>query len=63
LRAARTLGRLVAGGELPEQQARARLLDAARGHIDVDECTAREVTRDIDDGLAYGQRLPRRLPR
>ena len=33
LAAARTLGRLVGGGELAENQARAALLDAAAGHV------------------------------
>ena len=63
LKAARTFGRLVAGDELDEDDARAALLDAADPHIGVDGCTAAEVHRTIDDGMAYGKRLPRRLSR
>jgi hypothetical protein len=63
LRAARTLGRLVGGGELAEDDARRALLDAASRHISVDGCTAAEVHRTISDGLAYGQQLPRRIIR
>jgi hypothetical protein len=61
LRAARTLGRLVAGGELDEPTARAALLDAAAGHIGVEGTTAREVRQTIDDGLAYGAQAPRTI--
>lgn len=61
LKAARTLGQLVGGGELVEYDARAALLTAAGGHIGVDCCTAVEVHRTIADGLAYGRRLPRRI--
>jgi hypothetical protein len=63
LKAARTLGRLVAGGELVEDHARAALLEAAGGHIGVDGCTAAEVHRTIDDGVGYGKRCPRRITR
>lgn len=63
LKAARTLGRLVGGGELDEDDARHALLDAADRHIGVDDCTAEEVTHTIDDGIAYGKRLPRRITR
>jgi hypothetical protein len=61
LKAARTLGRLVGGGELPEDDAWRALLDAASGHVGVDGCTAAEVRRAIGDGLAYGKQLPRRI--
>jgi hypothetical protein len=63
LRAARVLGQLVAGGELAEEQAWAALLNAASGHVGVDDCTAAEVKRTIKDGLLYGQRRPRRIRR
>jgi hypothetical protein len=63
LKAARTLGRLVGGGELAEDDARRALLDAASGHIGVDDCTAGEVHRAISDGLTYGKQMPRRLTR
>ena len=57
-----TLGRLVGGGELEEQTARQILLDAAAGHLGPDT-TEREVVRDIDDGIAYGRKLPRSIRR
>lgn len=59
LRAARTLGRLVGGGELDDHGARAALLQACSGHIGVDGCTVEEVYRTIWDGVEYGKRLPR----
>lgn len=62
LKAARTLGRLVAGGELDETSARALLMQAAAGHIGADTREA-EVIRDLEDGLEYGKRLPRTLRR
>lgn len=61
LRAARTLGRLVGGGELDGHDARAALLRACNGHIGVDGCTVDEVLRTIEDGVEYGKRLPRRI--
>ncbi len=61
LRAARSLGRLVAGGELTAPAARDALLQASAVHIGVDGTTAREITRTIDDGLAYGARAPRTI--
>lgn len=61
LKAARVLGQLVGGGELAQEQAWAALLDAASGHVGVDECTAAEVEQTIKDGLRYGQRRPRRV--
>ncbi|WP_433503212.1 bifunctional DNA primase/polymerase [Pseudonocardia halophobica] len=63
LKAARTLGRLVGGGELEEETAREALLDAAAGHVGVDGCTTAEVARTVQDGLAYGRQLPRRIRR
>lgn len=60
--AARTLGRLVGGDELTEEHAFARLWEAARRHIGND-CTEREVIRDLRDGLAFGQRSPRFITR
>jgi len=58
LAAARTLGRLVGGGELTEHNAYTALWEAARQHIGHD-CTEREVIRDLRDGLAFGRRVPR----
>jgi hypothetical protein len=62
LKAARILGRLVAGGELDEDSARSLLMQAATGHIGADTREA-EVARDLEDGLEYGKRLPRTLRR
>ncbi|WP_116953353.1 bifunctional DNA primase/polymerase [Jiangella endophytica] len=61
LRAARTFGRLVGGGELDAITARQALLQAAAVHVGVEGWTARESERTIDDGLAYGIRLPRSI--
>ncbi|ALL79296.1 hypothetical protein AD006_28680 (plasmid) [Pseudonocardia sp. EC080610-09] len=61
LAAARTLGRLVGGGELTVYHARTALREAAAGHVGVDGCTAREVEQTIADGLAFGQQLPRQI--
>ncbi|MGW5049725.1 bifunctional DNA primase/polymerase [Actinokineospora sp. NPDC004072] len=58
LRAAYTLGRLVAGGEFSEHEVRAGL-HAATAHLD--SFPAREADRTIEDGLRYGSSLPRRL--
>ncbi|GGU59086.1 bifunctional DNA primase/polymerase [Lentzea flava] len=58
LRAAATLGRLVAGGEYDHDEAAAALHQAAarlRGF------PAREATRTITDGLTWGAQRPRRL--
>lgn len=63
LKAARTLGRLVGGEELAEDDARSALHSAAAGHIGVEGTTPGEVHRTIDDGLRYGVRLPRRITR
>ncbi|MGI5219288.1 bifunctional DNA primase/polymerase [Nocardia sp. CA-290969] len=59
--AALTLGRLVAGGELDEHDARAVLSAAAAPHIGIDRFTTREVDRTITSGFRYGARRPRRL--
>jgi hypothetical protein len=62
LAAARNLGQLVGGGVLSETDARAALLPAATAHIGRwrCDCTERSVLRTINDGLKYGQQLPRR---
>ncbi|MFB8281203.1 bifunctional DNA primase/polymerase [Nocardia colli] len=59
--AAITLGRLVAGGELTEQQVRAELTAAALTHVGVDGFTHAELDRAITNGLAYGAQRPRYL--
>ncbi|WP_226367354.1 bifunctional DNA primase/polymerase [Pseudonocardia sp. ICBG162] len=71
LKAARTLGRLVAepANGLSYPDARAKLLSVAAGHVGVYRApdgrikatSTREITRDIDDGLAFGMALPRRV--
>lgn len=61
LRAARRLGQWVGSGALTETDARAALLAAARGYHGVAGYTARQVERDITDGLAYGACRPRRI--
>lgn len=58
LRAARRLGHWVGGGAIDEAAARAVLTDAAHGYVGVGGYTARQVERDIADGLAYGARHP-----
>lgn len=63
LTAARTLGRLVGGGELADQDARAALVEACSGHVGVDGFTVGEMHRAIEDGVEYGKRLPRRVTR
>ena len=62
LKAARTLGRLVGGGELTEHDAYEALRAAAHHHIGHD-CTETEVDQDLTQGLAFGQRMPRRVTR
>ncbi|WP_406690338.1 bifunctional DNA primase/polymerase [Saccharopolyspora sp. ID03-671] len=59
LRAAARLGGLVGGGVLDQHTAETALYGAARGHIGQDGFTEREVTRTIQDGLAWGQARPR----
>lgn len=61
LAAARTLGRLVGGDALDEATARGALLAAAAGYVGHGGYTAAQIARDVDDGLAYGMRLPRRI--
>lgn len=58
LRAAFTLGRLVAGGDYTDDEARAALRHAAGT---LTGFPAREAERTIDDGLRYGGRHPRQL--
>ena len=63
LAAAGKLGQLVGAGALSEPDARAALLPAATAHIGKwsCDCTEQSIRRTIDDGLRYGQQLPRRL--
>lgn len=61
LGAARTLGRLVGGGELSLADARGALLAAAAVHIGVDAFTALEAENTVRDGLEYGTKAPRFL--
>jgi len=63
LTAARTLGRLVGGGELDADNAHALLLDAAAVHIGVDGFTQAEADRTVTRGMSYGARAPRRIDR
>ena len=63
LAAAVTLGRLVAGGELAEQDAEDALRHAAAVHVGIEGMTIREVGITVDDGLRYGARCPRYLGR
>lgn len=59
IRAASSLGRLVAAGELDTAAARSALYRAASVHIGVHDFTETEAQRTIADGLAYGARRPR----
>ncbi|MHA6783196.1 bifunctional DNA primase/polymerase [Pseudonocardia saturnea] len=59
LRAARRLGQWVGSAALTSADARAVLTAAARGYVGVAGYTARQVQRDITDGLAYGAARPR----
>jgi len=61
LRAARTLGRLVGGGELDEARAVDTLHRAAAHQIGVAGTTEHEITRCVADGIAYGKQAPRRI--
>ncbi|WP_327097156.1 bifunctional DNA primase/polymerase [Nocardia vinacea] len=61
LRAAVTLGRLVAAGELAESMAHAVLEHASAQHLGVADYAEKEVRRTIDDGIAYGKQFPRRI--
>ncbi|MEG8184737.1 DNA primase, partial [Nocardia terpenica] len=62
-RAAFTLGRLVAAGELGEHDARTALASAANHHIGHHNFTYTELHRTIDNGLTYGARYPRHIRR
>lgn len=62
-RAAFTLGRLVAGGELDQLLTRDALTAAAQGHIGIQNFTAREMDRTIASGLTIGANRPRSLAR
>lgn len=61
LRAARRLGHWVGSGTLDEADARTALTEAAARHLGVAGYTARQIDRDITDGLTYGARRPRSL--
>lgn len=61
LRAASALGRLVAGGEITETDARAALTTAAAHHLGIEGFTPAEADKTITDGLNYGARRPRRI--
>jgi hypothetical protein len=58
-RAAWTLGRLVGGGALAEEDARVALEQAAAGHFGTTGFTAAEAHRTINSGLTAGRREPR----
>jgi hypothetical protein len=60
LRAAASLGRLVAGGEIGDDDARVALYAAAAA-LERRGFPAWEIDRIIEDGLSWGQRHPRRL--
>jgi Bifunctional DNA primase/polymerase, N-terminal len=62
--AALTLGRLVAGGALPEATVRAALLDAFGVHITnpACDCTQTQARRTISSGLGYSAQRPRHVP-
>jgi len=60
-RAAYTLGRLVASGDIAEHDARAALHEAAAHHVGIDDWTTAEAEQTITDGLEAGARHPRRL--
>jgi hypothetical protein len=59
--AAVALGQLVAGGALPEHDARAELHAAAAPHIAVGAYRALQAEKTITSGLRAGARRPRRL--
>jgi hypothetical protein len=59
--AARSLGQLVAGGELPEWEVTAVMLGAAARHIEVGAYDLPQAHRTIASGLAAGAKRPRRL--
>jgi hypothetical protein len=59
--AAVALGQLVAGGALPEPDARAALLDAAARHVALGAYSPRQAEQTITSGLRAGARRPRRI--
>jgi hypothetical protein len=59
--AAARLGGLVAAGVLDQTRARTVLVAAAGSHVGVEEFTAAEARRTIDNGLRRGLQEPRRL--
>lgn len=59
--AARSLGQLVAGGDLAEWEVTAVLLGAAARHIEVGAYDLPQARRTIASGLAAGAKRPRRL--
>ncbi|TVT23393.1 bifunctional DNA primase/polymerase [Amycolatopsis rhizosphaerae] len=61
IRAAYTLGRLVAGGDIAEYDARAALHEAAARHVGVDDWSTAEAEQTISDGLEAGGHHPRCL--
>ena len=54
--------RLVAAGEVSDDDARTALHAAAAAHIGVEGMTAQEVTSTIDDGLRHGANVPPPAP-
>ena len=59
--AAVALGQLVAGGALPEHEARAVLLDAAGRHLALGAYSPRQAEQTITSGLRAGARRPRTI--
>jgi hypothetical protein len=59
--AAARLGGLVAAGVLDQTRASTTLLAAAAGHVGVEDFTAAEARRTIDNGLRRGLQEPRQL--
>jgi hypothetical protein len=59
--AAVALGQLVAGGALPEPDARAALLDGAARHLALRAYSPRQAEQTITSGLRAGARRPRHI--
>jgi len=55
------LGQLVAGGSLPEGEARAALLSASAGHVALGAYSRRQADQTISSGLRAGANRPRRI--
>lgn len=55
------LGQLVAGGSLPEAEARAVLLGASAGHVALGAYSRRQAEQTITSGLRAGAKRPRRI--